>query len=101
MFVNFCFGVDNIKKYVSELIGEEYKKWKEGDTVIITTPTGSGKTSFVLSKLLQQAVEENMHILYLCNRKVLSEQFREQSKQKLINIKTVHQVYASKVWGWN
>lgn len=74
-----------MKKYVSELIGEEYKKWKEGDTVIITTPTGSGKTSFVLSKLLQQAVEENMHILYLCNRKVLSEQFREQSKQKLIN----------------
>jgi len=72
-----------MKQYVSEVIGDEYKKWKEGDSVIITTPTGSGKTSFVLSKLLQQAVED-MHILYLCNRKVLSEQFREQSKEKLI-----------------
>lgn len=73
-----------MKQYVSEIIGDEYKKWTEGDSVIITTPTGSGKTSFVLSKLLQQAVKEDMHIMYLCNRKVLSEQFREQSKEKLI-----------------
>ena len=74
-----------MKQYVADIIGDEYKMWKEGDTVIITTPTGSGKTSFVLSKLLQQAVEEDMHVLYLCNRKVLSEQFREQSKEKLIH----------------
>lgn len=74
-----------MKKYVSDMIGDEYKEWREGDSVIISTPTGSGKTSFVLSKLLLQAVEENMQVLYLCNRKVLSEQFAGQSRQKLIH----------------
>ena len=43
------------KQYVSDLIGDEYKSWKEGDHVIIATPTGSGKTTFVIARLLMLA----------------------------------------------
>ena len=31
-------------KYISELVGEEYKQWKAGDIVFLSSPTGSGKT---------------------------------------------------------
>jgi hypothetical protein len=30
-------------KWISDYIGEEYKEWKGGDKVFITSPTGSGK----------------------------------------------------------
>lgn len=68
------------KQYVSDLIGDEYKSWKEGDYVIIATPTGSGKTTFVVSKLLKEAMSHGKHVVYYCNRKVLHDQFEVQSK---------------------
>lgn len=69
------------KQYVSDLIGDEYKSWKEGDHVIIATPTGSGKATFVVAQLLKEALAHEKHVVYYCNRKVLRDQFEVQSKR--------------------
>lgn len=74
------------RQYVSDLIGTEYKSWKEGDQVIIATPTGSGKTTFVIAQLLKLAASEQKHVVYYCNRKVLHDQFEGQSQELIKNI---------------
>lgn len=63
------------RQYVTDLIGDEYLKWKTGDKVLISTPTGSGKSTFVIASLLKTAVENEKHIVYYCNRKVLNDQW--------------------------
>ena len=70
-------------RYVTDLIGDEYLDWKTGDKVLISTPTGSGKSTFVIASLLKTAVENKKHIVYYCNRKVLNDQFGVQSKLKI------------------
>lgn len=69
-------------KFVSQIIGEEYKQWKRGQTIYLTSPTGSGKTTFIFDFLLPYFVENNMKILYLVNRKVL----KKQLKKKISNL---------------
>ena len=71
------------QKYVDSIIGDAYKQWAEGDKVLISAPTGSGKTTFVISKLLRYAVEQGKHIIYYCNRKVLHEQVQVRSKEDI------------------
>lgn len=61
---------------VTELIGNEYFKWKQGDRIIISTPTGSGKTVFIMRKLLLHACTQRLHVMYLCNRRALHDQSR-------------------------
>lgn len=71
------------RKYVDSLIGDEYKQWVQGDKVLISTPTGSGKTTFVINKLLRYAVEQRKHIAYYCNRRVLHDQITVRSKEDI------------------
>lgn len=71
------------RKYVDSLIGDEYKQWVQGDKILISTPTGSGKTTFVISKLLKYAVEQRKHIAYYCNRRVLYEQIVVRSNEDI------------------
>ena len=66
------------KRYITDIIGEEYRSWKPKDIIEITAPTGSGKTSFILKTLLPYAVEKNLKILYLVNRKVLKSQLEKE-----------------------
>ena len=61
--------------YVTDLIGEDYKKWKQGDWVLLSYPTGMGKTHFILHTLLRHAAAQEKHLVYYCNRKFLSLQF--------------------------
>lgn len=75
-------------KYISEIIGDDYKYWMpvdeeivpedkkklRNDLVLISTQTGSGKTHFILTVLLNYAQRVNKKILYLVNRKVLKKQ---------------------------
>ena len=63
-----------IYRRVSEVIGDDYKKWKDGDSVIISSPTGTGKTYFVLNVLVPYAKKLNKKILMFCNRVALYEQ---------------------------
>lgn len=60
-------------KYVSDLIGDEYKSWRN-ESIFLDCGTGSGKTTFILNELAQYAKSQNKKILYLCNRKKLYEQ---------------------------
>lgn len=79
-------------KYISEGIGDDYQKWYNGDDIyyqgkkdmknwgldaariFIQSATGTGKTSFILGKLLPFAFENKRDILYLTNRTALKEQ---------------------------
>lgn len=38
--------------YIVHSIGDDYKKWAEGDIIFISAPTGSGKTTFILKDFL-------------------------------------------------
>ena len=62
------------KKYLAELIGDSYKKW-QNKKIFITAPTGMGKTTFILEKLLPFHVTANRKVLILCNRKLLRKQY--------------------------
>ena len=70
--------------YVSDIIGEDYKGWKNGRKAIIAG-TGMGKTSFIMDVLLPYAIKQSgdyylvdpkkkIRILYLCNRRPLKQQ---------------------------
>lgn len=60
--------------FLSEEIKESYQSWENGDIVLITAPTGSGKSYFILHILLEWAVLHGQKILYLVNRKILKKQ---------------------------
>lgn len=85
---NFCkLGVLILKiknaHWVSEIITDDYKHWKQG-VVIISAQTGTGKTSFILNQLLPYAVKNNRKILYLCNRTALVQQIESELEDKEI-----------------
>ncbi|MGF7009836.1 hypothetical protein M2146_000347 [Lachnospiraceae bacterium PF1-22] len=61
-------------KFVSDEIGNEYEQWINRDLIFIETSTGSGKTHFVITKLLPYAIQHGRKILYLVNRRILKEQ---------------------------
>ena len=60
--------------YVSDAIGNDYMNWKSGDDIIISFPTGTGKTYFVLNVLVPYAKKLNKKIVMFCNRVALYEQ---------------------------
>ncbi len=64
------------KKYISDIIGEEYKAWIPGERILIEAQTGTGKTIFVLTTLLNYCRDTNKTVLYVCNRTYLKEQIR-------------------------
>ena len=65
-------------KYVADALENEYKNWKQGDVILISTPTGSGKTTFILQKLVPMFALKKQKILYLVNRKILKKQLLEE-----------------------
>ena len=65
-------------EYVSDMIGDDYKKWWHDKTIFIKTPTGSGKSFFILDKLLEYVVSNSGKILYLVNRKILKNQLEKE-----------------------
>ncbi len=80
------------QKWLSNGIGEEYKSWETNDPnnatdtshIFIESPTGTGKTSFILNKLLPYAAKKQRHILYLCNRTALEKQMKNAVAKKLL-----------------
>ena len=62
------------KKYISEIISEEYKEWKQGDIILIKSPTGSGKSEFIKNQLLKWCELQQKSILLLSNRTLLYQQ---------------------------
>lgn len=63
------------RKYISDIISEEnIKGWLPGDKIVINSPTGSGKSVFVKTKLAKFAREKDVKILLLTNRNILKDQ---------------------------
>lgn len=69
--------------YISDIIGDTYQDWAEGDNILIATPTGSGKSTLILKCLLPYAAACQKHIVYICNRRPLLEQFTVKSNLEL------------------
>lgn len=63
----------NQKIWVSDIIGNDYKKWSN-EFVVLDSGTGCGKTYFCLNVLGKYARVKNKRILYLCNRRKLRQQ---------------------------
>ncbi|MBR3870287.1 MAG: DEAD/DEAH box helicase family protein [Clostridia bacterium] len=72
--------------YVSDLIGDDYINWKPKDNILISTQTGSGKTSFIIRTLLPYAVEHDKCVVYICNRKTLLDQTEEIIKKHIRDV---------------
>lgn len=72
-------------------IQEDNKNWlprgveghQKASRIFIESPTGTGKSSFVLNKLFPFAAENNYNVLYLTNRSALNQQMRNTVAQKL------------------
>lgn len=74
--------------YLTDKIGEDYQIWKPGDVILITAPTGTGKSYFVQRELLKWLITERKgKILYLVNRKILKKQFKEELNDVLYSIR--------------
>ena len=68
--------MDNLNlKWVSETIGEEYKKWSKGDIVTIQAQTGTGKTYFIKNTLVPY-MDKWEHMLIVSNRVNLKRQIK-------------------------
>ncbi len=74
-----------MEKYLSDVIGEEYKDWKPGQVIFLSAHTGAGKTYFILNKLVKFAAIEKKKILYLANRSILKKQIQEQINGKVMS----------------
>ncbi|MBP1889787.1 superfamily II DNA/RNA helicase [Clostridium moniliforme] len=66
--------------WVSDAIGEDYKKWKKGDVVKIQAQTGTGKTYFITGaknfKGLIGMMNRFEKMIYICNRIELKRQIK-------------------------
>lgn len=62
------------KKYLAEIIGNQYLKW-ENHKIIIKAPTGMGKTTFISKVLLSYVERKREKMLILCNRRSLRKQY--------------------------
>ncbi len=78
----------NENQYISECIGLNKFTWNQGSFVYINATTGSGKTNFILDKILPFAKSYNKKILYICNRTALKEQIKLNILEKFNNFIT-------------
>ena len=75
-------------EWLTDGIGESYKEWRgqgllqAASRVFIESPTGTGKTTFILKKLCRYAAENKRRILYLGNRVALKEQMEKEMVQE-------------------
>lgn len=67
-------------KWVTEVIGEDYKNWKKGDVVRVQAQTGTGKTLMITGndkvKGLIDRMEDYEELIYICNRIELKRQIK-------------------------
>jgi superfamily II DNA or RNA helicase len=62
-------------KWVADTIGNDYKKWKRGDIILIQAQTGTGKTFFVKNTLIPH-LDYDEKMLIVCNRRYLKMQIK-------------------------
>lgn len=79
-------------KWVTDLIGDDYKTWKPGDTVLLSSWMGTGKTSFFIEygKTIKGT---GIKMLYLCNRTKLQKQTYRKIKMAGLQFKITVKLY--------
>ena len=64
------------KMYISDLIPiRDCEEWLDERKILLVAPTGMGKTTFVLSRLVPYCAIRKKKIAILCNRRLLREQY--------------------------
>lgn len=89
MKVKVCYEKKR-KKYLTELIGDECMEWK-GRKILISAPTGMGKTTFILQSVLPYFRRRRERILFLCNRILLKMQYRNSLLEQIENYREIVQ----------
>lgn len=82
--IQFC------ERWIKDGIGEDYRDWlpyigkerRKASRIFIESPTGTGKSSFVLDILFRFAAENRRNVLYLTNRSALGQQVRNAAARK-------------------
>ncbi|MEY8415640.1 DEAD/DEAH box helicase family protein [Tissierella praeacuta] len=99
------------KMYISDKIKEnDIRSWTEGTNIMITAPTGSGKSTIIMGNksegvygLNDFALEQGKSILFLTNRDLLKGQFKEIIKKngssniRLMNYQAIEKLLLDKV----
>jgi len=62
------------RQYISDKIGDEYKEWEKGEIILIKSPTGTGKSTFITNILFKWIKDQHKRMLLLSNRTLLYEQ---------------------------
>ena len=92
------------RKWLSDGIGDSYKMWynkydaktnsgkllSTPSMVLIKSPTGTGKTTFILKKLVPYAADKHRDILYFGNRIALNAQLKlaAANEEKLLEVRS-------------
>ncbi len=65
-------------RFLSDVVGDDYKTWDSGNIILITAATGSGKSYFILHKLLKWTASKGERLLYFVNRIALKAQIEKE-----------------------
>ena len=68
-------------EWVTNVIGDSYKEWKNGDEIIIKAQTGTGKTYFIKNVLIPY-MDADEQMLIVCNRRHLKQQIKRDLLRK-------------------
>ncbi|MED4016977.1 DEAD/DEAH box helicase [Sutcliffiella cohnii] len=68
-------------QWVSDSIGDDYKNWNKGDTVLMEAQTGTGKSWFIQNVLLDEMMDQE-RLLLVCNRTHLKRQLKKDLLEK-------------------
>lgn len=91
--------------YISDVIKEEFKKWKNGDMVIINSQTSTGKTHFIQNKIISYAKERGKNVLILYNRKALGRKIKkdilDQANKEVPNdLDSITEIEGTYIWSY-
>lgn len=68
----FCLTKELKKGQIANLLKNEIEEWQPDTPVLIDTPTGSGKTTFIYKCIIPRAKMQNMNVLIVSNRTALN-----------------------------
>ena len=69
-----CYMNTKVRRYVTDVIGNDFENWTEGDIIFINAGTGVGKSHFIKTVLYDHCKKHNKKILLLSNRNNLKSQ---------------------------
>lgn len=78
------------QQYLTELIGDDYMEW-EGRKILISAPTGMGKTTFILQVFLRYFKRKRKKVLILSNRVLLRTQYWSSLLEQFVEYRDIEE----------